>query len=73
MIEFEFDELIFNLCKKYISLKYLKGYYSEYNEIVSEVETIVNKLEKPKNNRKKYSGGIFMFGSNDKNKMYIIH
>ena len=55
MIEFEFDELIFNLCKKYISLKYLKGYYSEYNEIVSEVETIVNKLEKPKNNRKKYT------------------
>ena len=54
MIEFEFDELIFNLCKKYISIKSLRGYNSEYNEVISEIENIVNKLEKPKNNRKKY-------------------
>ena len=54
MIEFEFDELIFSICKKYITYKYLRGTYKEYNEVITEIETIVNKLEKPKNSRKRY-------------------
>ena len=54
MIEYEFNELIFLLCKKYITLKYLRGTYNEYKEVVTEIENIINKLEKPKNSRKKY-------------------
>ena len=54
MIEFEFDELIFSICKKYITYKYLRGTFKEYNEVITEIETIVNKLEKPKNSRKRY-------------------
>ncbi len=54
MIEFEFNELIFLLCKKYIALKCLRGTINEYQKVVIEVENIINKLEKPKNTRKKY-------------------
>ena len=54
MIEFEFNELIFLLAKKYVTIKYLKGTYNEYKEVVDAVEEIINKLEKPKNVRKKY-------------------
>ena len=54
MIEYEFNELIFLICKKYVTYKYLRGTVNEYKEVVTEVETIINKLEKPKNTRKKY-------------------
>jgi hypothetical protein len=54
MIEYEFNELIFLLGKKYVTIKYLRGTYNEYKEVVDEVENIVNRLEKPKNTRKKY-------------------
>ena len=54
MIEFEFNELIFLLSKKYVTLRYLRGVYNEYKEVVTEIENIVNLLEKPKNSRKKY-------------------
>ena len=40
--------------KKYFSLKNLKGTYNEYKEIIDELSLIINKLETPKNNRKKY-------------------
>ena len=54
MVEYEFNELIFLLGKKYVAIKYLRGTYTEYKEVVDEVENIINKLEKPKNVRKKY-------------------
>ena len=54
MIEYEFNELIFHICKKYFSTKYLKGTYNEYKEIIDEIGKIIDKLEIPKNNRKKY-------------------
>ena len=54
MIEYEFNELIFLLCKKYFNIKNLKGTYKEYKEVVTAVNNIISKLEKPKNNRKKY-------------------
>ena len=54
MIEYEFNELIFLLCKKYVTIKYLRGTIKEYNEVITEVENIINKLEKPKNTRKRY-------------------
>ena len=54
MIEYEFNELIFLLSKKYVTLRYLRGIYNEYKEVVTEIENIVNLLEKPKNTRKKY-------------------
>ena len=53
MLEYEFNEFIFLLGKKYVTIKYLRGTYNEYKEVVDEVENIVNKLEKPKNTRKK--------------------
>ena len=54
MIEYEFNELIFLLSKKYVTLRYLRGVYNDYKEVVTEIENIVNLLEKPKNTRKKY-------------------
>jgi len=54
MIEYEFNELIFLLCKKYFNIKNLKGTFKEYKEVVTAVKNIINKLEMPKNNRKKY-------------------
>ena len=54
MIEYEFNELIFLLCRKYFISKNLKGTYNEYKLVINTVENIVNKLEMPKNNRKKY-------------------
>ena len=54
MVEYEFNELIFLLGKKYVAIKYLRGTYTEYKEVVDEVENIINKIEKPKNVRKKY-------------------
>ncbi len=54
MIEFEFNELIFLICRKYINIRCLRGTYNEHKEVITEIENIVNKLEKPKNTRKKY-------------------
>ena len=54
MIEFEFNELIFLICRKYINIRCLRGTFNEYKEVITEIENIVNKLEKPKNTRKKY-------------------
>ena len=54
MIEYEFNELIFLMSKKYFFLKNLKGTYNEYKEVLDAVAKIINKLEMPKNNRKKY-------------------
>ena len=54
MIEYEFNELIFLLCKKYFNIKNLKGTYKEYKEVVTAVNNIISKLEKPKNSRKEY-------------------
>ena len=54
MIEYEFNELIYLICKKYFNTKYLRGTYNEYKEIIDEIGKIINKLEIPKNIRKKY-------------------
>ena len=54
MVEYEFNELIFLLCKKYFNFKNLKGTYNEYKEVLDAIGKIINKLEMPKNNRKKY-------------------
>ena len=54
MIEYEFNELIFLICKRYFSIKNLKGTYNEYKEIIDAICKIVNKLEIPKNCKKKY-------------------
>ena len=54
MIEYEFNELIFLICKKYFLSKNLRGTYNEYKEIIDYIGNIINKLEISKNNRKKY-------------------
>ena len=54
MIEYEFNELIFLICKKYFLSKNLRGTYNEYKEIIDYIGNIISKLEIPKNNRKKY-------------------
>lgn len=54
MIEYEFNELIFLICKRYFNSKNLKGTYNEYKEIIDSIGKIINKLEIPKNCRNKY-------------------
>ena len=54
MIEYEFNELIFLICKRYFNSKNLKGTYNEYKEIIDAIGKIIKKLEIPKNCRNKY-------------------
>ena len=54
MIEYEFNELIFLICKRYFNSKNPKGTYNEYKEIIDAIGKIINKLEIPKNCRNKY-------------------
>ena len=54
MIEYEFNELIFLICKRFFYTKNLKGTYNEYKEVIDAIGKIINNLEVPKNKRKKY-------------------
>lgn len=52
MTEYEFDELIFVLSKKYFAKNNKKGVYTEYKEFIYMMLEIINKLEKVR--KKKY-------------------
>ena len=54
MIEYEFNELIFLICRKYFSIKNAKGTYNEYKEIIDYISNIIDGLKMPKNTKKKY-------------------
>ena len=54
MIEYEFNELIFFICKRHFGIKNLKGTYNEYKEIIDSITKIINNLKMPKNCKKKY-------------------
>ena len=54
MVEFEFDELIFLICKKYFNYKGLKGTYKEYKVIINILLQRVDDIKVPQNMRKKY-------------------
>ena len=51
IIEYEFFELIFLICRKYFDLKNLKGEKKDYESLLDKFEEIINL--KPKKNIKK--------------------
>ena len=55
MVEYEFNELIFNICKNYFISENLKGTYNDYKKIFEILANSFNKIDnKIQNKRKKY-------------------
>ena len=55
MIEYEFYEIIFLVCKKYFNKYLKKGTYLEYKEALNLIMETVNKLEPIKLKKYNYS------------------